>query len=105
MTLDPSDTAPVFSLPDAAGNLVSLADFRLERAKYHPKFAAKYQLPFPRLCDSKAEVAQQLRLLPTQKVYGSRIYGHYSIDRERARWYDGKGLPLASNQNLTQRRF
>lgn len=91
--------APVFSLPDAAGNLVNLVDLRGRRAvlyfyprdntpgctkeacgfrdiysEYrarniavlgistdgaasHAKFAAKYQLLFPLLCDSKAEVA------------------------------------------------
>lgn len=31
MTLNPGDVAPVFSLPDAAGQLVGLADFRGRR--------------------------------------------------------------------------
>ena len=31
MTLNPGDVAPIFSLPDAAGKLVSLADFRGQR--------------------------------------------------------------------------
>ncbi len=117
MTLNPGDLAPVFSLPDAAGNLVSLADLRGRRAvlyfyprdntpgctkeacgfrdiyseyrarniavlgvstddaKSHAKFAAKYQLPFPLLCDSNAEVATAYGCYGLKKFMGKEFMG------------------------------
>jgi peroxiredoxin Q/BCP len=117
MTLNPGDIAPVFSLPDAAGNVVSLADFRGRRvvlyfyprdhtpgctkeacafrdiyseyesrniavigvstdgAKSHAKFAAKYQLPFPLLCDSNAEMATAYGCYGLKKFMGKDFMG------------------------------
>jgi peroxiredoxin Q/BCP len=117
MTLNPGDIAPVFSLPDAAGNVVSLADFRGRRvvlyfyprdhtpgctkeacgfrdiyseyesrniavigvstdgAKSHAKFAAKYQLPFPLLCDSNAEMATAYGCYGLKKFMGKEFMG------------------------------
>ncbi|PSB40094.1 thioredoxin-dependent thiol peroxidase [filamentous cyanobacterium Phorm 46] len=117
MTLNPGDLAPVFSLPDAAGQLVSLADFRGRRvvlyfyprdntpgctkeacafrdiysdyesrnivvlgvstdeAKSHTKFTVKYQLPFPLLCDSNAEVATAYGCYGLKKFMGKEFMG------------------------------
>ena len=117
MTLNPGDVAPVFSLSDASGNLVSLADFRGRRvvlyfyprdntpgctkeacafrdiyseyesrniavfgvstdgATSHAKFAAKYQLPFPLLCDSNAEVATAYGCYGLKKFMGKEFMG------------------------------
>lgn len=117
MTLNPGDVAPVFSLPDAAGKLVGLADFRGRRvvlyfyprdntpgcikeacafrdlyseyesrniaaigistdgAKSHAKFAAKYQLPFPLLCDSNAAVATAYGCYGLKKFMGKEFMG------------------------------
>ncbi|MEG3988383.1 thioredoxin-dependent thiol peroxidase [Microcoleus sp. S28C3] len=117
MTINPGDVAPVFSLPDAQGNFVSLADFRGRRvvlyfyprdntpgctkeacgfrdiysdyesrniavlgvstdgAGSHAKFAAKYQLPFPLLCDSNAEVATAYGCYGLKKFMGKEFMG------------------------------
>ncbi|MEG4214784.1 thioredoxin-dependent thiol peroxidase [Microcoleus sp. Pol14C6] len=117
MTINPGDVAPVFSLPDAQGNVVSLADFRGRRvvlyfyprdntpgctkeacgfrdiyldyqsrniavlgvstdgAGAHAKFAAKYQLPFPLLCDSNAEVATAYGCYGIKKFMGKEFMG------------------------------
>ena len=117
MTLNPGDLAPVFTLPDAAGNLVSLADLRGRRAVlyFYPrdntpgctkeacgfrdiyseyrarniavlgvstdgaasnaKFAAKYQLPFPLLCDLNAEVATAYGCYGLKKFMGKEFMG------------------------------
>ncbi|MEG4855575.1 peroxiredoxin [Microcoleus sp. B5-D4] len=115
MTIYPGDVAPLFSLPDAQGNVVSLADFRGQRvvlyfyprdntpgctkeacgfrdiyldyqsrniavlgvstdgAGAHAKFAAKYQLPFPLLCDSNAEVATAYGCYGLKKFMGKEF--------------------------------
>ncbi|MEG4970305.1 peroxiredoxin [Microcoleus sp. B6-A1] len=115
MTIYPGDVAPLFSLPDAQGNIVSLADFRGRRvvlyfyprdntpgctkeacdfrdiyldyqsrniavlgvstdgAGAHAKFAAKYQLPFPLLCDSNAEVATAYGCYGLKKFMGKEF--------------------------------
>ncbi|MEG3842115.1 thioredoxin-dependent thiol peroxidase [Microcoleus sp. herbarium14] len=117
MTLYPGDIAPIFSLPDAIGNLVGLADFRSRRvvlyfyprdntpgctkeacgfrdihseyesrniivlgvstdaAGSHAKFATKYQLPFPLLCDSNAEVATAYGCYGLKKFMGKEFMG------------------------------
>lgn len=117
MTLNPGDVAPVFSLPDAQGNFVNLADFRGRRvvlyfyprdntpgctkeacgfrdiysdydsrniavlgvstdgAGPHAKFAAQYQLPFPLLCDSNAEVATAYGCYGLKKFMGKEFMG------------------------------
>lgn len=117
MTLNSGDVAPIFSLPDAIGNLVSLADFRGQRvvlyfyprdntpgctkeacgfrdihseyetrniavlgvstdsAASHAKFVAKYQLPFPLLCDSNAEVATAYGCYGLKKFMGKEFMG------------------------------
>ncbi|MEG3835492.1 MULTISPECIES: thioredoxin-dependent thiol peroxidase [unclassified Microcoleus] len=128
MTINPGDVAPVFSLPDAQGNIVSLADFRGRRvvlyfyprdntpgctkeacgfrdiyldyqsrniavlgvstdgAGAHAKFAAKYQLPFPLLCDLNAEVATAYGCYGLKKFMGKEFMGitrsTFAIDRD-----------------------
>ncbi|NJS09645.1 MAG: thioredoxin-dependent thiol peroxidase [Microcoleus sp. CSU_2_2] len=117
MTLNPGDLAPEIGLPDASGNLVSLADLRGQRiilyfyprdntpgctkeacsfrdiyseyrsrniavlgvstdnAQSHTKFAAKYQLPFPLLCDSDANVAKAYGCYGLKKFMGKEFMG------------------------------
>lgn len=117
MALQPGDPAPDFSLPDAAGNTVSLADFKGKRvvlyfyprdntpgctkeacgfkdnysvlqskdvvvlgvstddAKAHNKFINKYELPFPLLCDTEAEVSTAYESYGLKKFMGKEYMG------------------------------
>lgn len=117
MTLNPGDVAPNFSLPDAAGNLIHLADFRgqqivlyfyprdntpgcikeacsfrdiysdyqsrnilvfgvsTDSPQSHAKFAAKYQLPFPLLCDLDAQVSTAYGCYGLKKFMGKEFMG------------------------------
>ena len=117
MILNPGDLAPNFSLPDAEGNLVNLADFRgqhiilyfyprdntpgctkeacsfrdiysqyqsrniavlgvsTDSAQSHAKFAAKYQLPFPLLCDLDATVSTAYGCYGLKKFMGKEFMG------------------------------
>ena len=117
MALQPGDPAPDFSLPDAAGNIVSLADFKGQRvmlyfyprdntpgctkeacgfkdnyaalqakevvvlgvstddAKAHKKFIDKYDLPFPLLCDTEAEVSTAYESYGLKKFMGKEYMG------------------------------
>jgi thioredoxin-dependent peroxiredoxin len=117
MTLNPGDLAPNFSLPDAAGNLIHLADFHgqniilyfyprdntpgctkeacsfrdiysecqshniavfgvsTDNAQSHAKFAAKYQLPFPLLCDLDAKVSITYGCYGLKKFMGKEFMG------------------------------
>lgn len=117
MALQPGDPAPDFSLPDEAGNTVSLADFKGKRvvlyfyprdntpgctkeacgfkdnyavlqekdvvvlgvstddAKAHNKFITKYELPFPLLCDTEAEVSTAYESYGLKKFMGKEYMG------------------------------
>ncbi|NJR24760.1 MAG: thioredoxin-dependent thiol peroxidase [Richelia sp. CSU_2_1] len=117
MTLNSGDVAPDFSLPDAEGNTVSLADFRgqwvvlyfyprdstpgctkeacgfrdiysqyqsrkiavlgvsTDSPKSHSKFATKYELPFPLLCDCDAAVATAYGCWGLKKFMGKEFMG------------------------------
>jgi len=117
MTLQPGDPAPDFSLPDAEGNIVNLADFKGRRvvlyfyprdntpgctkeacgfkeryaalqaqdivllgvstddAKAHNKFIAKYELPFPLLCDTEAQVSTAYESYGLKKFMGKEYLG------------------------------
>ena len=117
MALQPGDPTPDFSLPDAAGNIVSLADFKGQRvmlyfyprdntpgctkeacgfkdnyaalqakevvvlgvstddAKAHKKFIDKYDLPFPLLCDTEAEVSTAYESYGLKKFMGKEYMG------------------------------
>jgi len=115
--LNIGDRAPDFSLPDGAGNLVSLADFRgktvilyfyprdntpgctteacgfrdrwaefqtqqavilgvsTDDAKKHQKFTQKYDLPFPLLCDTEAQLATAYGVYGLKKFMGKEYLG------------------------------
>jgi len=117
MTLQPGDPAPDFSLPDAEGNTINLADFKGKRvvlyfyprdntpgctkeacgfkdhyaalqaqdivllgvstdaAKAHSKFIAKYELPFPLLCDTEAQVSTAYESYGLKKFMGKEYLG------------------------------
>ncbi|MBW4679019.1 MAG: thioredoxin-dependent thiol peroxidase [Microcoleus vaginatus WJT46-NPBG5] len=117
MTLEPGDIAPDFSVPDADGNAIRLADLRGKRvvlyfyprdntpgctkeacgfkdaycnyqaqdvmvlgistddAKSHTKFAQKFQLPFPLLCDLDAKVATAYESYGLKKFMGKEFMG------------------------------
>ena len=117
MILNPGDLAPDFSLPDATGNFVHLADFlgqdiilyfyprdntpgctkeacsfrdiyseyqsrniavlgvSTDSAQSHAKFAAKYQLLFPLLCDLDASVAKAYGCYGLKKFMGKEFMG------------------------------
>lgn len=117
MSLTIGDIAPDFSLPDAEGNIISLASLRGKRvilyfyprdntpgctkeacgfrdaypayqnlnvviigistddAKSHQKFASKYQLPFPLLCDRDGSVATAYGSYGTKKFMGKEYIG------------------------------
>jgi peroxiredoxin Q/BCP len=119
MPLNPGDTAPEFTLPDAQGNLVRLADLRgqwvvlyfyprdntpgctkeacsfrdaysnyqdrkiavlgisTDDSKSHTKFATKYQLPFPLLCDQDATIATAYDSYGLKKFMGKEFNGIY----------------------------
>jgi len=117
MNLEIGSLAPEFSLPDAQGNLIRLADFLGQRvvlyfyprdntpgctkeacgfrdvysqyqaaqvavlgistdnAKSHQKFITKYQLPFPLLCDTDAQVATAYGSYGLKKFMGKEFMG------------------------------
>lgn len=117
MSLTIGDIAPDFSLPDAEGNIISLASLRGKRvilyfyprdntpgctkeacgfrdaypayqnlnvviigistddANSHQKFASKYQLPFPLLCDRDGIVATAYGSYGTKKFMGKEYIG------------------------------
>ncbi|NJN29425.1 MAG: thioredoxin-dependent thiol peroxidase [Synechococcales cyanobacterium RM1_1_8] len=117
MNLQPGDPAPDFSLPDAEGNTVALADFKgksvvlyfyprdntpgctkeacgfrdqyqqlqdrgavvlgvsTDDAKAHGKFIAKYNLPFPLLCDRDAQVSIAYESYGLKKFMGKEYMG------------------------------
>jgi len=117
MNLEIGSLAPEFSLPDAQGNLIRLADFLGQRvvlyfyprdntpgctkeacgfrdvyseyqtaqvavlgistddAKAHQKFITKYQLPFPLLCDTDAQVATAYGSYGLKKFMGKEFMG------------------------------
>ena len=76
----PVTHAPVLGLADARGLLAHiLADFRGRRVVLY--FYARDNTPG---CATESPKSlYQLRLVRSQKNYGKKIYGNYSIDRDR----------------------
>jgi thioredoxin-dependent peroxiredoxin len=77
--------APNFSLEDAGGKRVSLADFKgkdvvvlgvsADGAASHQKFAAKYKLPFPLLSDPDRKVMTAWGAYGDKMMYGKKTKG------------------------------
>ncbi len=63
--------------PDFQSEGVKVFGISLNDAKSHQKFSAKYELPFPLLCDLDAEVSSQYESYGLKKFMGKEYNGIY----------------------------